>query len=39
MSFEEDVQLKDLVAQALETNGSLAKIRVNCSLYNSFKSI
>lgn len=28
MSFEEDIQLKDLVSQALETNGSLAKIRV-----------
>lgn len=28
MSFEEDIQLKDLVAQTLETNGSLAKIRV-----------
>lgn len=29
MSFEEDIQLKDLVSQTLETNGSLAKIRVN----------
>lgn len=28
MSYEEDIQLKDLVAQTLETNGSLAKIRV-----------
>lgn len=28
MSFEEDIQLKDLLAQTLESNGALAKIRV-----------
>lgn len=29
MSLEEDTELRDLVTQALEDNGSLAKIRVN----------
>ena len=28
MSIEEDTELRDLVAQALETNGVLNKIRV-----------
>lgn len=39
MSFDEDIQLKDLVAQTLETNGSLAKIRVNYLFSNNFKSV
>ena len=30
MSAEEDTELRDLVAQCLETNGVLNKIRVSC---------
>ncbi len=30
MAGEEDVELRDLVAQTLETKGVLGKIRVGC---------
>lgn len=34
MSTEEDTELRDLVAQTLESNGCLSKIRVNYEKFN-----
>jgi hypothetical protein len=38
MSADEDTELRDLVAQTLETNGVLGKIRVN-ETYKDLKTI
>lgn len=36
MSTDEDTELRDLVAQTLETNGVLNKIRVSIKLVDMF---